>query len=107
MVFTIYILVTYLFHSFESLHTPEGRLHFGGTETAYTWRGYMDGAIESGHRVALEIMERENGTLDWRKSTTLHHLTIPNYITPFYIRNITLFYSLLVLMVSILIYLLF
>ncbi|MGH7595773.1 MAG: flavin monoamine oxidase family protein [bacterium] len=33
---------------------PEGRIHFAGEHTA-GWQGYMNGAVESGHRVAEEI----------------------------------------------------
>lgn len=39
----------------RALREPVGRIHFGGTETAREWNGYMDGAIESGERVAQEI----------------------------------------------------
>jgi monoamine oxidase len=35
---------------------PEGRLHFAGEHTA-GWQGYMNGAVESGHRVAKEVHE--------------------------------------------------
>lgn len=35
----------------------EGRLHFAGTDIANGWRGFMDGAIESGLRVANEIKQ--------------------------------------------------
>lgn len=35
---------------------PEGRIHFAGEHTAQ-WQGYMNGAIESGHRVAKEITD--------------------------------------------------
>jgi len=35
---------------------PEGRIHFAGEHTA-GWQGYMNGAVESGHRVAREIHE--------------------------------------------------
>jgi monoamine oxidase len=31
-------------------------IHFAGTETAVYWVGYMDGAIQSGQRVAKEIL---------------------------------------------------
>jgi monoamine oxidase len=31
-------------------------LHFAGTETSEYWTGYMDGAIRSGERVAMEIL---------------------------------------------------
>jgi monoamine oxidase len=34
----------------------EGRVHFAGEHTA-GWQGYMNGAVESGHRVAREIHE--------------------------------------------------
>ena len=32
------------------------RLHFASTETATDWSGYMDGAIQSGWRSAVEIL---------------------------------------------------
>jgi len=35
----------------------EGRLHFAGADIANGWRGFMDGAIESGLRAAREIKE--------------------------------------------------
>jgi monoamine oxidase len=34
----------------------EGRIHFAGEHTA-GWQGYMNGAVESGHRVAREVHE--------------------------------------------------
>ncbi|MGH9329038.1 MAG: flavin monoamine oxidase family protein, partial [Vicinamibacterales bacterium] len=34
--------------------TPEGRVFFAGEHTS-PWQGYMNGAIESGHRVAAEV----------------------------------------------------
>ncbi|WP_218010508.1 flavin monoamine oxidase family protein [Actinomadura chibensis] len=37
-----------------SLRAPIGPLHWAGTETATRWAGYIDGAIESGHRTAQE-----------------------------------------------------
>lgn len=37
------------------LRRPIGPLHWAGTETATRWAGYMDGAVESGQRVAREI----------------------------------------------------
>jgi monoamine oxidase len=42
----------------SSLRTVIGPIHFAGTETATRWAGYIDGAVESGHRVAIEIIER-------------------------------------------------
>ncbi|MER7453189.1 flavin monoamine oxidase family protein [Nocardia beijingensis] len=38
-----------------ALRRPVGPLHWAGTETATRWPGYIDGAAESGHRVAEEI----------------------------------------------------
>ncbi|MEV0299351.1 flavin monoamine oxidase family protein [Nocardia sp. NPDC050710] len=38
-----------------ALRAPVGPLHWAGTETATRWAGYMDGAVESGQRVAREI----------------------------------------------------
>jgi monoamine oxidase len=40
----------------DQLRAPVGKLHFGGTETAYDWKGYMDGAITSGERAADEVV---------------------------------------------------
>jgi monoamine oxidase len=39
-----------------ALRSPIGRLHWAGTETATVWNGYMDGAVESGQRVAEEVL---------------------------------------------------
>ncbi|MFI8916494.1 flavin monoamine oxidase family protein [Streptomyces sp. NPDC053513] len=40
----------------SALRRPVGPLHWAGTETARRWAGYIDGAAESGHRVAGEIL---------------------------------------------------
>ncbi|GHG75241.1 monoamine oxidase [Streptomyces griseocarneus] len=37
------------------LRTTEGRLFFAGADSASTWRGFIDGAIESGYRSARDI----------------------------------------------------
>jgi monoamine oxidase len=39
-----------------ALRRPVGRIHWAGTETAEHWTGYIDGAIESGRRVAAEVL---------------------------------------------------
>ena len=37
----------------DALDSPRlGRLHFAGTETASSWPGYMEGAVEAGERAA-------------------------------------------------------
>ncbi|MFE6685610.1 flavin monoamine oxidase family protein [Streptomyces sp. NPDC057743] len=41
-----------------ALRRPVGPLHWAGTETATRWAGYIDGAAESGHRVANEILAK-------------------------------------------------
>lgn len=38
-----------------ALREPVGPIHFAGTETATRWAGYIDGAAESGDRVAAEV----------------------------------------------------
>ncbi|KAL4814640.1 hypothetical protein BDW67DRAFT_186439 [Aspergillus spinulosporus] len=44
----------------EAVREPAGNLHFAGTETAVRWRGYMEGAIESGERAAAEVIDKLN-----------------------------------------------
>jgi monoamine oxidase len=39
----------------EWLARPAGRLFFAGEHTSIRWQGYMNGAVESGRRAALEI----------------------------------------------------
>jgi monoamine oxidase len=41
-----------------ALREPCGLIHWAGTETATKWMGYIDGAIESGERVAHEVLSR-------------------------------------------------
>ncbi|KAK6315918.1 hypothetical protein J4Q44_G00134420 [Coregonus suidteri] len=48
-------MLTYYHHS---LRRPCGRIHWAGTETATQWCGYMDGAIQSGQRAALEVLAK-------------------------------------------------
>lgn len=40
-----------------ALREPFGDLHFGGGETAYEWKGYLEGAVRAGRRAALEVLE--------------------------------------------------
>lgn len=39
----------------SAMRAPAGRVHFAGTETAREYIGYIEGAIESGERVAEEV----------------------------------------------------
>ena len=41
-----------------AIRRPFGRVHWAGTETSTYWAGYMDGAVRSGERAALEVLER-------------------------------------------------
>ena len=34
-----------------------GIVHFAGTETAFRWAGYMDGAVEAGYRAASAVLQ--------------------------------------------------
>ncbi|KAL8366804.1 hypothetical protein RB595_008745 [Gaeumannomyces hyphopodioides] len=40
----------------EVLRRPVGVLHFGGGETAYEWKGYLEGAVLAGSRAAKEVV---------------------------------------------------
>ncbi len=40
------------------IRRPFGRVHWAGTETSTYWTGYMDGAVRSGQRAALEVLGR-------------------------------------------------
>ena len=44
--------------AWRALREAEGRVHFAGAHTALRWPSFMDGAIESGHRVAAEVSPR-------------------------------------------------
>ncbi len=50
----------------EALREPCGRIHWSGTETATEWMGYLDGAVQSGHRAAAEVLRvwHSSGTAD-------------------------------------------
>jgi monoamine oxidase len=47
--------VNFFLNLFRVLREPFGRVHFAGTLTASMWIGYMEGAITSGERAALEV----------------------------------------------------
>jgi monoamine oxidase len=44
-----------------SLREPHGRVHFAGGDFALGWRGFIDGAIESGNREAHAVIARLEG----------------------------------------------
>jgi monoamine oxidase len=39
----------------DLLAAPHGRLFFAGEHTSVRWQGYMNGALQSGHRAAAEV----------------------------------------------------
>jgi monoamine oxidase len=43
------------------LRKPIDGIHWAGTETADTWTGFLDGAIRSGRRAAVEVAEELSG----------------------------------------------
>jgi monoamine oxidase len=42
----------------KALAEPVGRIHWAGAETAEVSNGYMDGAIRSGRRAAVDVLSR-------------------------------------------------
>lgn len=57
----------------RALREPFMNVHFCGSDTATVWQGYMDGAVESGERVANEILyklfsEDESIKIDFEKT---------------------------------------
>lgn len=48
----------------RALREPLMNVHFCGSDTATSWQGYMDGAVESGERVANEILYKMFGDSD-------------------------------------------
>lgn len=44
-----------------ALRAPVGAIHWAGSETATTWSGYMDGAVQSGQRAAEEVLRELEG----------------------------------------------
>jgi len=52
------------------LREPEGLVHFAGGDIALGWRGFIDGAIESGSRVAHEVALRLGGRAARRAGAT-------------------------------------
>ena len=42
----------------DTLREPFQDVHFVGTETAAEWKGYMEGAVRSGERGAVEVQRQ-------------------------------------------------
>lgn len=47
----------------ETLTAPFGRIHWAGTETATSWPGYMEGAVQSAERVTDEVLSALAGNV--------------------------------------------
>lgn len=41
----------------DALRAPFEGLYFAGTETAFAWKGYLEGAVTAGQRAAQEVIE--------------------------------------------------
>ena len=39
----------------------DGKLHFAGEHTCYAFTGYMEGALQSGYRLARKLVSRDGG----------------------------------------------
>jgi monoamine oxidase len=48
----------YVMDHMANIATPEARIHFAGEHTAM-WTGFIEGALESAERVALEVLGAE------------------------------------------------
>lgn len=48
----------WLTESFKDLQKPEGNIHFATSDIASGWRGFIDGAIESGALAAEQVTEQ-------------------------------------------------
>lgn len=49
-----------------SFREPFGNLHFAGTETSTRWKGYIEGALDSGERAAAEVVQGLKGSTSAR-----------------------------------------
>ncbi len=55
-----------------ALRQPFQRIHWAGTETSDIWNGYMEGAVRSGKRVAMELLDDKSaGVLGLSSSTNI------------------------------------
>ena len=45
----------------DGLRKRQGRLHFANADWSFLWRGFIDGAIEDGARVALDVRKEVLG----------------------------------------------
>lgn len=51
------------------------RIHWAGTETATQWCGYMSGAVQAGHRAAVEVLaELCPMTLTQQEQEAMQHI---------------------------------
>ena len=53
-------------HGATGWRTACGPVHWAGTETSSVWNGYIDGAINSGHRAAAEGVDPDLAEALWR-----------------------------------------
>jgi len=60
-----------LTHSLSALREPHGRVHFAGGDFALGWRGFIDGAIESGYHAAGAVISQLDGRREARAAAAV------------------------------------
>ncbi|KAH9370890.1 hypothetical protein HPB48_020705 [Haemaphysalis longicornis] len=60
----------------RTIREPFGRVYFAGTETATSWPGYMNGAVQAGERAAREGAKGTPFELTFLERHPPHVLTV-------------------------------
>ncbi len=63
--------------SLQALRESDGRVHFAGGDIALGWRGFIDGAIESGTRTAHEVVGLLAGHARSSSVASAHFAPVP------------------------------
>ena len=68
-------------HGFSALREPFGSIHFAGTETALHHYGTMAGAVDSGIRAAVEVLQelKPQAKPPFELVATLPHSCVADY----------------------------
>ena len=79
-------------HAWPALRMPFQNVHFGGSETALSGLGFMEGAVQAGSRAALEVLQQlrpqclssEDYQVTNLKYTTLFRIRFPFAVCGFF-----------------------